>query len=207
MNISGGMLPQWETLCYARDSIVIARFFEGAESTLRLPGDPALLERLWSTLVGNDFPTIDTRKEELYDRGGTTIAVEFAGLVCQVSDAGLTFIVDRDLGRWQTTVGTLCSERERIIARYGVPVSVGVDTSLRGHRVSLSIGWHALLTDSSLVLPADGERLAATVLPGDHVINACIDMEKWTRFEVEIRRPTRLQLTLLDGVPAVLQID
>jgi len=194
------MLPQWETVVIFNDTITIERYFEGAESSLNAPIERAASERIWESLVKHKFESLETRFEEVYDRGGVVVEVARGDDSCRVSDAGQSFVVERDAERWTAIVQSIQELREQVTNAHGIPTTFVLDSSIRGHRVSLTIGWNSVLSDSLLTSGEQNAVVVETVLPGTHIIGVNVDMEQWERQTADIRMPCTYLISLNEGV-------
>lgn len=200
MTSSGGMLPQWETVVIFNDSITIDRYFEGAESSLNAPIERTALGPIWESLLKHKFESLETRFEEVYDRGGVAVEVARGDDSCRVSDAGQSFVVERDAERWTAIVQSIQEIREQVTNAHGIPTTFVLDSSIRGHRVSLTIGWNSVLSDSLLTSFERNAMVVETVLPGTHIISVTVDLDQWGRQTADIRMPCTYLISLNEGV-------
>ncbi len=203
MNSNGGMLPQWEDVSFSRDSIVIVRFFEGAEARLVAAGDTLVMRRLWRSFVDNHFETIDTYTEDVYDRGGLTLSLSNDGRTCSVSDAGRTLIVKPHVDRWERIVMAVLAERDDIVGRLGVPVDLTIDSTFDNRRVSFQIGWVAFATDSLVRVPRSGLKITRRIVPGPQVMRANVNLEQWGERRATVTSHCNIRLSLREGKPII----
>lgn len=205
MNSNGGMLPQWEEVTYSGDSIIVTRFFEGAESRLGTRGDMNIMARLWRIFLDNHFERISSYEEDVYDRGGITLSISHGGQTCEVSDAGRSLIARSDVARWERIVLAALAMRDSIVRRHGVPVSLIIDKAYDNHRVSFQIGWDMFLADSLIRVSADGLQITRRIVPGPQVLRANVDLEQWSEIRTNITSATSVRLILREGAPVIQQ--
>lgn len=125
--------------------------------------------------------------------------ISHGGNTYEISDAGPSMIVRRDAAKWREIVAVVLAERDTILAHEGTPVTVCVGPELNNHRVSLSIGWHNILSDTLLRVPEAGLCFQFRIVPGAQVIRANIDLQQWADAHATIRISTTIRLGIREG--------
>lgn len=112
-----GMLPDYENMILTRDSCVIYYVTDKRVDTVKFNLPEKKLKNLYDLFIENEFSKIETRIEEVYDRGGVTISLSWKNgrsKKIEKSNSGRSFVTDKWIGRWNNIV----NELEKLVTEY-----------------------------------------------------------------------------------------
>lgn len=111
MRDGGGMSRQGAEYFISKDSSYADIWEDDAETKIYFKVSSSDLNKLYTIIKNNDFEDVETFREEVYDRGGTTISVTADGESYEKVDAGMTFIVES----WRDEFANVENEIRRIV--------------------------------------------------------------------------------------------
>jgi hypothetical protein len=171
----GGMNPESEEYFITNDSAGRVSHFDQSRNRWTFKPDPATLDAFYARIRELNPTTLKARDEgEVYDRGGTTLQIQYDRNTFNISDAGNSFIVERDVDRfWEVN--------QAIVAF--------VEEGLDGKRVSLQVRMDIRIPDTALtfcsimlnqeqILPRNDKNptiidpeSSKDMLPGEYMLN------------------------------------
>src|SRR5690606_37625081 len=107
----GGMSRQGAEYFISKDSSYADIWQDDAETKIYFKVSNSDLNKLYTIINNNDFEDVETFREEVYDRGGTTISVYAVGKSYEKVDAGMTYAVEE----WRDEFGAVENEIRRIV--------------------------------------------------------------------------------------------
>lgn len=194
--VSGGMLPRASTLTVAEKSCSYSSYFNGTTKTISFQMSRTELDELYKALIDNKFDQIETFEEEVYDRGGNTIAVSWRGGDCSISNSGLTFIATQWADQWNRILDRVERIRAREVASHSVTTTFVADPSIYGLSITLALDEETLAQDSLVQKPnGPGEvTFTATSLPGESILGTSFETGSWSQTPVVIKGGERIRL-------------
>lgn len=88
----GGMLPQSENIYISADSSYLDYFYDQARNKIHFQVSEEELKKLYAVFIENQFGKIQTREEKVYDRGGTSLYLDYGKKTARVSNSGMSFV-------------------------------------------------------------------------------------------------------------------
>jgi hypothetical protein len=166
MRDGGGMSRQGAEYFISKDSSYADIWEDDAETKIYFKVSTADLNKLYNIITNNEFEDVETFREEVYDRGGTTISVRANGEEYEKVDAGMTFIVES----WRDEFANVENEIRRIVGdkletmKREVTITIDENIMEADKIVNFNIG------DFTYMSARDGWQKIVTVklYPGQH---------------------------------------
>lgn len=116
-SFNGGMLPYSESLHIAADESTYRLFKQGLEIVIHFQVSDEELDSLYKTLREDQFDRIQSREEQVYDRGGYSMSMQANGESYHVSDSGVSFVLDE----WSDEFADALTRLQQTLRAYAEP--------------------------------------------------------------------------------------
>lgn len=155
-NVDGGMLMRNESIFISNDSCTYNLEVERRKQFIIFQLSPIILDSLYQIFYDNSFDKIETYKEEIYDRGGTSINMSVDGESYSVSNSGMSLIKENykeNYSRIEYAVKTIAFDE---ISKQKKLIDIKLDTSITNseHNVILYVNGETYYQEKK-----DGEYL------------------------------------------------
>lgn len=172
----GGMLPESESYLITTDSVVRNSFYQFQENHWVCKPDAGMLDALWNALLRVDATTIRSRDEgQVYDRGGTTVHIEYGGKDVVLTDAGNLFVLEVDRIRFSRMCGAIfacvanCMDAQTVDTQVVLDVETGDRLPETCH---ISMNGEAVVDWPSAQAQALAQTAVKPLLPGHYLLDA-----------------------------------
>lgn len=201
---SGGMLPSGDSTRISAKGCHYERHNGPAKLETDFTLKPAELDQLYSTLRDNAFDRIQTRHEEVYDRGGVSVSVSWSGHRYWVANSGTDFIRKDWKKQWHAVLAAIHAPTERALAAKNVSATFAFDPALAGHRLVLRVGSRAVVR-RRIAPPSGGDDFAIPVrdLPGPYMLHVAIDQARPYDGTVEVKSGATFRFVVRDNAVAL----
>lgn len=185
-SVSGGMMNYSERCFISADSCWYKYHYGEADSKINFKLTNEELDNLYKVFVDNKFYKISTREEMVYDRGGTSMSVNWAdGKRASVSNSGMSF-VDKS---WSSEWNACGNAIEKIIKEQKEKNSndfiIHLDSSMYNNEVYVQLNFDALFPKANLFSKDNSPSVPVKtkLMPGSHSLSVtCGKLSK--RFNV-----------------------
>src|SRR5690606_2227506 len=133
----GGMLPVGERLTLTAGTSTYEYYDRGNTTRVEFELTEQELNDLYQWLRENRFDRIEVRTEQVYDRGGESISINFGTNHYSVSNAGISFVEEDWREEWGNVLGAVTDLMQRKLDEQRVTYTIVIDRTLTGETVSI----------------------------------------------------------------------
>jgi hypothetical protein len=133
----GGMLPIGENLTLTAATSTYEYFDHGNTTTIEFELTEQEINDLYQWLRQNRFDLIEARTEQVFDRGGESIDINWGTTHYNVSNSGISFVEEDWQEEWGNVLGAVTDLMQRKIEEQRVVYTILLDQSLVGETVSI----------------------------------------------------------------------
>jgi hypothetical protein len=198
---SGGMLPIGENLTLTAGTSTYEYYDHGNTTLVEFELTEQELNDLYQWLRQNRFDLIETRSEQVFDRGGESISINWGTTHYNVSNSGLSFIEEDWQEEWGNVLGAVTDLMQRKLEEQRVVYTIVLDRSLTGETVSIYLNNGPVF--SGVVENADdldAITFPQQQLPGVARLVVQVDSQAiYQEYEVTIEEAAGIQISLEDN--------
>jgi hypothetical protein len=177
-HVDGGMMYYSENLFISADSCYYTVNDGGAELRINFTMTTGQLDELYKVFKDNDFDRIETYTEQVYDRGGEGISLNWeSGKYCHVNSSGMTFIKRKWSAEFSVCIkamtSVITSETDKLKKDY----QIMLDKSMFDNEIYVQVNRDVVIPKSTLMSESGiDEFIQRTVklAPGKHRLSVSI---------------------------------
>lgn len=201
LSMGGGMLYYGENLYISEDSCTYEVNDGGAKTKVKFKMTPAELDNLYKVFTDNNFDRIKIKEEMVYDRGGESISINWAGgKHAGISDAGMSFVKESWQKEWSACLKALSDIEVSQSNKQKKDYEVRIDKSFFGKKFSLGLKNQPIMPNET-VLKSDDEYISKNIqlLPGTNRLSVSWDSKNYETINVTPDSSKGVNLTLEDN--------
>jgi hypothetical protein len=168
----GGMVYYSEQLHISEDSCVYTINDAGTISKVYFSMTPVELDELYKVFTDNDFSSIKTYEEKVYDRGGESISLSWGqGKSANILNGGITFIKDGWKKEWNNCIAAIEAALAKGTEKQKKDYEVRVDKTLFGKTMSVYIRQLQIIPQSTVMSESGMDNnisRTTKLLPGNY---------------------------------------
>lgn len=192
------MLPRSTSVRIAASGCVYESDVDMSKNKTHFKLSPAELDKLYEVVRKNDFDHIQTRSEQVNDRGGTTITVTYGKTRHQVSNSGMSFVEKSWRKQWHAVLHAIDTATERALEPKRISVAFAFDPALAGQQVEVRMG--ALPPVRGAVRSGNKKTvLHVRALPGPYTVSIHAEREPSFQSGIDAAAGKVNQVRLQDG--------
>lgn len=171
----GGVIQDKSELYYiSRDSCVRESRFEGHFNRWTCKTDPKKLDALYALIVKDDVSSIQSENiESAFPRDGITLRFNYGNKKTEIQDAGLNFVVEKDIKRFMHSSDAVVSFVDEGLQSQTIPVQLDLRIEVRDSAIQSCFLMFDYVAVMNWKLGESGQltrQLTFPLLPGQYVI-------------------------------------